>query len=40
MKKVTRRYFIKTLAGFLVIMTVGWYVITRLFRPIQLFRSE
>ena len=37
MKKVTRRYFIKSLAGFLVALTVGWYVMTRLFRPIQLF---
>ena len=37
MSKVTRRYFIKTFAGLLVTLTVGWYVITRLFRPIQLF---
>lgn len=40
MKRVTRRFFIKTIAGIFVALAVGSYIITRIFRPIRLFKPE
>jgi len=40
MKAVTRRLFIKSLAGVLLSLSVGWYLITRFFRPLQRLNPE
>ena len=40
MKTLTRRLFIKSLAGVLVSLSIGWYIITRLFRPLQRLYPE